>query len=42
MEYLPIDLDYTLSRISFPGDARTGTLRTITYGITFGSMINLR
>ena len=36
------DLDYTLVRISFPGDARTGALRTISYGFTFGMMFDMR
>ena len=36
------DLDYTVARVSFPGDARTGALRTMTYGVTFGTMFDLR
>lgn len=35
------DLDYTLARIGFPDDPRTGVLRTITYGVSFGSMFDL-
>jgi hypothetical protein len=35
------DLDYTLTRIWFPGDARSGVLRTLTFGITFGKMFDL-
>jgi hypothetical protein len=36
------DLDYTLVRIGFPGDARTGALRTMTYGFMFGTVFDLR
>ena len=36
------DLDVTLVRIGFPGDARTGVLRTITYGLVLGTMFDLR
>ncbi len=36
------DLDVTLVRIGFPGDARTGVLQTITYGLVFGTMFDLR
>lgn len=36
------DLDYTLVRIAFPGDARTGTLHSMTYGLAFGMMFDLR
>lgn len=36
------DLDVTLVRIGFVGDARTGALRTITYGFVFGTVFDLR
>jgi hypothetical protein len=36
------DLDVTFVRVGFPGDARTGALQTITYGIVLGTMFDLR
>lgn len=36
------DIDHALVHVAFPDDGRFGTMRTVTYGFTFGSMFDLR
>ena len=36
------DFDYSITHVSFPDDGRSGTLRSMTFGFTFGSMFDLR
>ncbi|HEX5058376.1 MAG TPA: hypothetical protein VFV99_03405 [Kofleriaceae bacterium] len=36
------DFDYSIAHVSFPDDGRWGTLRSMTFGFTFGSMFDLR